>query len=671
MLDKLRSRAALSPWLFGPLLATLWLVIYVLTVSPTVNFIDSGELITALYEPGIAHPPGYPLYTLLGYVVSNVLWGEVAWRVNMLSAISGALAVGMLCVLIVHSVAYARWRDRPRQEGAATLKGSPPAIEPVDVPAAPQLDAATLLAAAAGASLLGAAATFWNRAVQAKMYTLHYFFVALILFLALQYRWAYERGDRRQATRWLVGLALASGLSMTNHLMTSLLVPGVLILVLGGANVGARLVALLRRAPLALPALLLPLLLYLYLPLRSSQQPVMNWGAPTTFPDFWRHVTGWQYRAYFRTGGDELRDSLGRVWGFITGQWGWLTIGVLVLAFFAAALVAWRVVPLFLATFTTAALTFFFTLFYGISEIEPYLGALYMMAALWIGCAPPLIDSLQRPDMERAAEVERGDVVSMGAVAAALIALIALAGAIIQYPRQNHSNNRMAELFVMNTFNNLEQNAIVLTDHWDFYAPSYYMQQVRRTRPDITVIDRSLLRYPWYLQQLEKLYPWLINRSSDLADQFREEQRKWVNGEPFDSARINDLYIQLLISFVERNFNERPAYVFFTIPCDPGLPIEACENNQITRPYEEQPAGLAWRLYKPGVEMPLPPEPKFDLRGYAYDYAPLDEFSRINGGLYALAYFNTARAYDAAKETQKASELAAKGAALQDAMAGR
>ena len=55
--------------LIGALVGVLWLVVYMITLSPTVNFIDSGELITALHEPGIVHPPGYPLYTLMGYVV--------------------------------------------------------------------------------------------------------------------------------------------------------------------------------------------------------------------------------------------------------------------------------------------------------------------------------------------------------------------------------------------------------------------------------------------------------------------------------------------------------------------------------------------------------------------------------------------------------------------------
>src|SRR5207248_5165995 len=113
MMQKARSKVSREVWIAGALVTLAWLVIYLATVSPTVNFIDSGELITALHEPGVAHPPGYPLYTLLGYVVSNVLWGEVAWRVNVLSSFFGALAVGAMFFLLVELQAYTASLKRP------------------------------------------------------------------------------------------------------------------------------------------------------------------------------------------------------------------------------------------------------------------------------------------------------------------------------------------------------------------------------------------------------------------------------------------------------------------------------------------------------------------------------------------------------------------------------
>src|SRR5438874_2581174 len=109
MLARAYSLSSRTAWLIGALLTTFWLVIYLFTVSPTVNFIDSGELITALHEPGIVHPPGYPLYTLLGYVASHFPVGEVAWRVNLFSAFWGALAVGTMYMLLITLSSYTAW----------------------------------------------------------------------------------------------------------------------------------------------------------------------------------------------------------------------------------------------------------------------------------------------------------------------------------------------------------------------------------------------------------------------------------------------------------------------------------------------------------------------------------------------------------------------------------
>src|SRR5919204_5406314 len=114
MMQKARSKLPREVWIAGALLTLVWLAVYLATVSPTVNFIDSGELITAVHEPGIAHPPGYPLYTLLGYVVSHLLGGEVAWRVNVMSAFWGALAVGCTFFLLLAIADQIVPRTRPK-----------------------------------------------------------------------------------------------------------------------------------------------------------------------------------------------------------------------------------------------------------------------------------------------------------------------------------------------------------------------------------------------------------------------------------------------------------------------------------------------------------------------------------------------------------------------------
>ncbi|HYQ88615.1 MAG TPA: DUF2723 domain-containing protein, partial [Candidatus Binatia bacterium] len=69
--------------------------VYGVTLSPSVGAGDSGELILAAHSLGIPHPPGYPLWLLLARCADLLPWGTVALRVNALSALFSAVAVGL------------------------------------------------------------------------------------------------------------------------------------------------------------------------------------------------------------------------------------------------------------------------------------------------------------------------------------------------------------------------------------------------------------------------------------------------------------------------------------------------------------------------------------------------------------------------------------------------
>src|SRR4051812_26283170 len=99
------AHVTVAPRLFGifsPGLipASLAFIIYLLTCSPTINFTDSGELITVAWTGGIAHPPGYPLYTLIALGFIRLPFGDPAWRLNALSALFAAIAMGLFYSLV-------------------------------------------------------------------------------------------------------------------------------------------------------------------------------------------------------------------------------------------------------------------------------------------------------------------------------------------------------------------------------------------------------------------------------------------------------------------------------------------------------------------------------------------------------------------------------------------
>ena len=83
-----------SDWFFGGLLFLLTFTVYLATLCPTVYVEGSGELISSIHLLGIAHPTGYPLLCLIGRMIDTIIpFGSVAWRINLTSALLGAVVV--------------------------------------------------------------------------------------------------------------------------------------------------------------------------------------------------------------------------------------------------------------------------------------------------------------------------------------------------------------------------------------------------------------------------------------------------------------------------------------------------------------------------------------------------------------------------------------------------
>ena len=96
-----------SDWIAAAIVFFVTLGVYVATLAPNVTLEDSGELITAAAKFGVGHPPGYPFWTMSGFLLSHLLpFGGLAWRINLLCALFGALSNAVLTLLACHS---GRW----------------------------------------------------------------------------------------------------------------------------------------------------------------------------------------------------------------------------------------------------------------------------------------------------------------------------------------------------------------------------------------------------------------------------------------------------------------------------------------------------------------------------------------------------------------------------------
>lgn len=243
--------------------AAALLALYAITLAPTTWFWDTSEYIATAHILGIPHPPGNPLFVVIGKVWSLLLAPtglSMAVRMNLFAAVTSAAATGFF-FLVTHRV-LAGWLGAARTEGTT---GS-------EVPLLARLP---LIGAWAGAILAGTAFTVWNQSnVNEKVYTLSVLVIAAVSWLAI--RWL-DRKDE-EGSGWLLVLAgYLMVLGSTNHLMSLLPGPALLLLVLvEKPSIFGDSRFLVRSAA----AVFLGLSFNFFLPIRSELQPVINEGEP-------------------------------------------------------------------------------------------------------------------------------------------------------------------------------------------------------------------------------------------------------------------------------------------------------------------------------------------------------------------------------------------------------
>jgi len=87
-------------------------IVYFITMAPTVSFWDCGEFSAGSYIMGITHPPGTPLFLLIGRVFTLIPWRDVAFRTNLISVFSTAFTISILFLIIVRFIQ--EWRGQAK-----------------------------------------------------------------------------------------------------------------------------------------------------------------------------------------------------------------------------------------------------------------------------------------------------------------------------------------------------------------------------------------------------------------------------------------------------------------------------------------------------------------------------------------------------------------------------
>ncbi len=640
-------------YIFGLLAAVIAFGVYLATLAPTVWFIDSGELTAVASTLGIAHPTGYPLFTIIGHVFTLLPFSNSeVYKLNVMSAFFCSVGIFMFFLLVKYLISNYSIAS-PQDKTKKPVKGSPAKTSSKEKIS--QIPDAVAYGAAGLASLILAfSKTYWGQANSVEVYPIHVFFVITLMYVFFKAVFNTQKavtGDSFiSQNKYYLIFAFLLGLSFTNHLTTILLAPACLtIFFYYNLHDKPRLWKLLGFMTVCF---LIGFSVYLYLPIKANMNPTFFWGNPHNFERFYWHITGKQFSVWIFSAQGSIASFLfliavtigSCIYGLLKQKTlnrnihflffviisiaGYLVISgsnkIVLEQFqkfsaslwgeFGSALVLISILGVFflsrfnLTIYYFTLLTFFGCLFYSINydinDIYSYFLLSYITIAIWIGFGALFIYSQLAEILKTAAHKIAFSIV---------IVLLSLVALNTNYAGNDESKNYYIEEFTMNVFNNAEPNSIIISSQWDFWvSASWYFNYVKKIRPDLVIIDKELLRRSWYLAFLERNYPEVYNNSKAEIERFMPELYKFEHNIPYDQKTIVKLFEEMVTSFVKNNPN-RKIYTTWE--------IEQNKNEPFAQDFLRIPEGILFRLMnKDKVKMDaiLP-----DYKVYDFKFTPV------------------------------------------------
>lgn len=480
-------------------------LVYLFTLSPAVGFIDAGELAAAACTLGIAHPTGYPLFTLVGRIFSMLpVSSEEIIRLNIMAAFF--VACGM--VLFYHLL-------------CELLFEYPQKIK--------------ILASVFSTVSLAFSQTVWSQATGIEVYSLHIFLIMLTLLWLLR---AYRSNKFRD---WLLFSSLW-GLAFTNHLTSILIAPASLYLFIKANGLTK---SSFKKIIFVTPAFFISLSLYIYLPIRSAHNPILNWGNPETAEKLFWHVSGKQFRVWMFSSTEAAGRQLSQYLHKLPQEFFYLPLlislfGIVFLLIHNRKIFFW----ILLLLLTTVS----YSINYDIHDIDSYFLLSY---AAWMMFTAFGIVSLTEKLPNYAFNIFSIVILGFSVLTAAE-----------HWKGADRSGEYLVEDYTKNVLAELPPNSILISYQWDYLiSASYYFQYIKNFRPDIILIDKELLRRSWYFKQLNRNYPALYEKSKNEITLFLRELNKFEHDVPYEYAVIEGAYAEMMKSFVDKNIDSVRCFV--------------------------------------------------------------------------------------------------------------
>ena len=453
-----------KPWIGAIALTAIAGVLYFLTAARDIVVGDTPELITAAVTLGVAHAPGYPLFTMLGHLFSVLPLGPIPFRVNLLSVVCNSLAIGVVYLTAAHLT---------RSRVTAMVAALALAVNP----------------------------TFWEWSLVAEVFPLNNLLASVLISLLILWH------EQPQRTL-LIGAFFVAGLALTNHQTIVLLAPAFCFLLW-------RERAILRAQPriflIGIVAFAIGLSPYAYILWASAHHPAYNWGNVSSFRDCIGLIARRSY------GATRLVNTPGYTGGppwprlaALFVSFGWLA-GILICAgaieayrsrrwYFWFSLIAFVLAGPFFVWITNLNLAsapaslFVLQRFFLLSHV--ILAPLMAFGVLLIA----RLMARLRPSMS---------ILALRLTAAACLIAFSVS-VVMNYRHLNQSRNFIARRFGEDVFALARPHSILLVTGDGFAFPLIYLQKVEDLRPDTTLVVLPMLFGDWYARQLRARYPDLV-----------------------------------------------------------------------------------------------------------------------------------------------------------------
>ncbi len=516
--------------------------VYIAALNPAFHANDSPETISCAYTLGIQHPPGYPIFSIIGKLFTFIPAGSPAFRVNLEAAFFGALSAVLLFLVAGEAI-------RRRKNG----------IFP------------EYLIPAAAALFFAFSYTPWSEALSAKggIYTLNTFFLGLITYTL--FLW-----ERKKDKRYLYLAGFVYGLSLANHWESiAVATPAFFLfiyLVFRKEKVPFK--KAVKHTAISSAFVLPGLFCYLFLMIRSAGGAALNWGEPETLPRLMDVILREQYASLEKAKDAEvIIRQVSRIAEKIFSEF-YLYGLALAAAGIAGFILIKKKEKLFFfaaAAFTyIAALSVYFNLQKEmIWIIDVFLIPVYFVMAVFLAAGLNLLEIWgRRAGKETAAK-------------AALTVLIA--AAVFIQPARNFGKTGQQEYFYaydfgMNIIKSIEEPAIALLEGDFFVMPQMYFRYVDKKAGFCPVITLFMYK-PWGFRDVKRQCPEVKVTANENAPLTTK-----INNVVANNFMNKNIYVSVFRSAFEEFYPRgnallKPAGLVMRLSYDPKRSLAEAEAN--------------------------------------------------------------------------------------------